>query len=295
MKKNSMNLYIIQKYKHSYVKAVFLLALAFNTLTFYAQSSGKPNMGRSRIVDMLELPAYPNGKYTEQFVIKYRYTVSFNSKYRIPNWVAWIQDKSHYQGTKVSRFSAFDSDYEIANCPTHGEYDSQYTKGLYHRGHMCPREASMWSNDARKSVDIMSNICPQTPKINGNGGTWRIIENACKEWSYNNFKELYIVCGPIISSITTWLETSPKIGIPSQYFKAIIGVNPDGKYCGIAYVFNNDCAGNAYYTTIDNVERLTGFDLFHNLEDTIEKQVESEVDELAFINCSRDGKIRRKY
>lgn len=279
----------------SILQYMLLIGLLFlSGPMIFAQDSNKPNLGRSRIVDMLELPAYSKGKYQEQFVIKHRYTVSFNSKNRIPNWVAWVQNKNHYQGTSVKR-SAFNSDDIISSCPTHGEYDGKYTNGQYIRGHMCPREASIWTDEARKCADTMSNICPQTPKINNNGGSWRKIENACKEWCDNNFSELYIVSGPILSSIWMWLPTSPEIAVPQKYFKAILGKKDDGSFSGIAYVFNNDLIGKAQYMTIDQVEEMTGYDLFHNLDKHIEREVERTVDESAFNNCSRNGTITRKY
>lgn len=271
-----------------------VLLICFINCFAFPQTSVKPNMGRTRIIDMMELPSYSKGRYQEQFVIKHRYTVSFNSKNRIPNWVAWIQNRSHYQGLRVPR-TPFNNDDIILSCPTHGEYNQLYTKGLYVRGHMCPREASMWSEEARKCADTMSNICPQTQKINGNGGSWRKIENACKEWSDNNFKELYIVCGPIRNTISTWLPTSPKIAVPSKYFKAIVGKKANGTYYGIAYIFNNDLVGKAYYTTIDKVEELTGYNLFHNLNDNIEREVERSVGEAGFPNFSRNGTITRLY
>lgn len=274
---------------------IFLIGVLFlSSSMIFAQNSKKPNLGRTRIVDMLELPAYSKGKYQESFVIKFRYTVSFNSKNRIPNWVAWVQNKSHYQGTKVAR-SPFNNDEFLPSCPTHGEYNQQFTKGQYVRGHMCPREASMWNEDARRCADTMSNICPQTSTINGNGGSWRKIENACKEWTDNNFTELYIVCGPILSSIWTWLPTTPEIAVPQKYFKAILGKKDNGSFSGIAYVFDNDLVGKAHYMTIDQVEELTGYDLFHNLEDSIERGVEGTIDESAFNNCTRNGTITRRY
>ena len=275
---------------------MLLVGLLFaSSPTILAQDSKKPNLGRIRIVDMLELPAYSKGKYQEQFLIKHRYTVSFNAKNRLPNWVAWIQNKNHYQGVKADRV-AFNSDALIPSCPTHGEYNQKYTNGQYVRGHMCPREASMWTEEARKCADTMSNICPQTSTINGNGGSWRKIENACKEWcDNNNFAELYIVCGPILSSIWTWLPTTPEIAVPMKYFKAILGKKDDGSFSGIAYVFNNDLVGKAQYMTIDQVEEITGYDLFHNLDDSIEREIERSIDEAAFNNCSRNGTITRKY
>lgn len=40
------------------------------------------------------LPAYSTNKHDQ--IIEYeRYTVSYNTKYRIPNWVAWELEKEH--------------------------------------------------------------------------------------------------------------------------------------------------------------------------------------------------------
>ena len=43
------------------------------------------------------LPAYSTNKH-EQIVEYERYTVSYNIKYRIPNWVAWELIEEHTKG-----------------------------------------------------------------------------------------------------------------------------------------------------------------------------------------------------
>ena len=132
-------------------------------LFFWISCLGQGNLGRTRLTDMMELPAYSNGKYKEQFVVKYRYTVSYNSRYRIPNWVAWKQNISNYIKAYPRKNRAFDSDEAIQGCPTHGQYDKKYTYGKFERGHMCPHDASTWDEKARNSVHCMSNISPIVP------------------------------------------------------------------------------------------------------------------------------------
>lgn len=277
---------------------IFIASLVLIINFSFAETRG--NLGRERLVDMLELPAYSNGKYKEQFAVRYRYSVSFNSKYRIPNWVAWKQTKEHYNKSNNSgRQKVFDSDEELDGCPTYGQYNQQFTHGFYHRGHLCPHEGSTWEVKAARSVDCMSNISPQTPLINN--GIWKRLEGKCKEWSDNNFKELYIVSGPILNSIYDYIsfpDNSVPIGVPKEYFKAILGIDKNGEYYAIGYIVNN-ITGKTQYTTIDKIEELTGYNLFHNLSKNnkshIENKIEAEIKEDKWPDLSINGKCTRLW
>lgn len=267
----------------------------------FPQSRG--NLGRERLVDMLELPAYNTKKGNEQVVVKYRHTVSFNPKYRIPNWVAWKQTIDHYQ-PNFPRVDGFNNDPDINGCAWWEDY-KENGKNIQ-RGHMCPHQVSSWSKEARDCVDYMSNIAPQYARVNTSSGLWNKLEKACKKWNNDNFVELYIICGPILkngdSEIYDFIEpkkitgasTNP-IAIPKKFFKAILGKDRAGNYFGIAYVINNDASLKGYYTSIDYIEELTGYDLFHNLPDHIENAVEADVKEYKWPNCSIDGKCSRKW
>jgi len=268
------------------LRTIFIPLLLFVWFSCFGQG----NLGRTRLTDMIELPAYSNGKYKEQFAVRYRYTVSYNSKYRIPNWVAWKQTIYNYIKAYPRKESAFDNDDAIQSCPTHGHYDRKYTYGMVHRGHMCPHDASSWEEEARNSVHCMSNIAPQTPMINN--GIWKRLEEKCKKWNNDNFVDLYIVCGPILNTITDFIkfpDNTQPIGIPRKYFKAILGRKGNGSFSGIAYIINN-YSGKTEYSTIDDIENETGYNLFHNLPDDIERQVESMVQESDWPDWSLGGK-----
>ena len=257
------------------------------------------NLGRERLVDMLELPAYSNKKGNEKFVVKYRHSVSFNPKYRIPNWVAWKQTIQHYE-PNYKRLDRFNYDVDVEGCPLYGDYTNN--RKNVQRGHMCPHQVSSWDENARNSVDYMSNIAPQYYKINQNSGLWNKLEAKCKKWNNDTFTELYIVCGPILKNgssdiygyITFENGTKP-IAIPKKFFKAILGKDKNGDYYAIAYIINNDDSLKGYYTTVDKVEELTGYDLFHNLPDYIENKIEAVVMEYKWTDCSFDGKCPRLW
>ena len=74
------------------------------------------------------------------------------------------------------------------------------------------------------------------------------------------------------------------IPVPDAFFKCIYGVN-NGKPQAIGFIMrNNDSkqSMNASAMTVDEVENITGMDLFPNLPDKIENKVESE---MSIKNC----------
>lgn len=257
-------------------KSISFAVALFMVAAVSAFSSDKARETR-RIADMLELPAYSAGK-NEQVIFHYAYTVSFNGKHRIPNWVAWNLTSAHADGP-VKRSDDFASDPQVKDgrCPSAGDY--QYSKYKYERGHMCPAADNRWSERAMDECFYMSNMCPQKRALNG--GSWNDLEEKCRKWAVS-YGSLYIVCGPVLDGDYEVIGDK-KITAPSKFFKAILRKD-DGSsygYYAIAYIYDQE--GKYSIVSVDEAEQLTGLDLFHNLPDNIEKKVEAVSDKNAWM------------
>ena len=133
-----------------------------------------------------------------------------------------------------------------------------------------------WSEEAMHDCFYMSNMCPQTGSLNS--GAWNKLEMKCREWAKRE-GALYIICGPVYDAKTRHeqIGIDHAIDVPEGFFKAILSLRR-GYEKAVAFYFYNDESRQSYKTaslTVDEVEELTGLDLFHSLDDTLESRLES--------------------
>ena len=212
--------------------------------------------------DMYELPAFSGRKGQEIIVRREGYTVSFNPKLRIPNWVAWILTEDRLENNVTSRpgTEAFIPDPDR-------RYN--YQKYRYERGHICPAADNKWSERAMAECFYMSNICPMSVSLNHD--EWNDIEEKCRNWAQSKYRTTIYVVGGIVPSeagkggrdIPAYVGENDDIAVPRRVFKAVLRNDPH-----------------------DSLEALTGFDLFHNLPDRTEYQVEARDNRADWSGCS---------
>ncbi|MDE6479029.1 MAG: DNA/RNA non-specific endonuclease [Muribaculaceae bacterium] len=196
------------------------------------------------------------------------FTLSFNKENRTPNYVAWELLGTEVGGS-VSRSDYFWPDNELEGCTKH----SDYTGSGYDRGHMCPAADQKWSEEAMNDCFVMANMCPQLHDLNA--GAWETLESKERIWAKRD-SAVMIIAGPIYTDGETYIEKS-KVRVPDAFFKVLIAPYLDEPR-GIAFVYPHmKCQGNMqdYATTIDEVEKITGFDFFSSLPDELETKLES--------------------
>lgn len=196
--------------------------------------------------------------------------ISFNEKCHIPNWVSWELTDEETMGD-VPRKDKFMSDPDIEGCPD--SWDYSYSG--YDRGHMAPAGDMKWDSKAMEETFLMSNICPQVNALNT--GAWKNLEEKCRLWAQIDGR-IYIVCGPIIDEKPMELIGDSKVWVPSKFFKAIIAPysNPAR---GIGFIMPNEKVKGGMQpcaVTIDEIERITGHDLFPALPEDVETELESQ-------------------
>lgn len=216
-----------------------------------------------------ELPN-PDCQRDQQIIYHYAYTVSFNSGWHIPNWVAYELTAAETNGP-CERESTFKKDPKVTQGSAHTK---DYTHSGYDRGHMAPAADMRWNQQAMTESFYTSNICPQVHALNA--GDWKELENKGREWA-NRYGNVYIACGPIMKD---GYSTIGAIGVavPIAFFKVFFRV-VDGHYYGIGYLFANDKENHplSYYAmSIDEIEKITGLDFFYYLPDNIENAMEAQ-------------------
>lgn len=198
------------------------------------------------------------------------FTVSFNKENHTPNYVAW-----ELLGKEVSfdveRSNNFWQDLEIEGCPAHRDY----SYSGYDRGHMCPAADQKWSQQAMDDCFVMANMCPQDHDLNA--GAWNTLENKERQWAQRD-SAIIIIAGPIYSDNDTKRIGDIGVRVPGAFFKALLAPY-EAKPRAIAFVYPNmPVSGNMqdYAMSIDELEKILGYDFFPALPDNIEKEVEAK-------------------
>lgn len=203
----------------------------------------------------------------EQILNRYAYVVSYNSDYRIPNWVMWRLTANHTDGPYKRDGIKFTEDTDVSNSPT--TYDYQRTG--YDRGHMCPSADNRWSQTAQEQCFLMTNICPQNHNLNA--GDWSEMEKQCRAWA-ERYGEIYIICGPILFR-GKHKKIAKSIVVPEAFFKVVYSPK---RQKAVGFIYRN-VEGNRpkgdYVNTVDEVERITGYDFFPNLPKEIQTPMEA--------------------
>ena len=237
------------------------------------KAPAKPSTKTFKIPANTEIPRLKE-KRQEQVIKHEGYTVSYNSEYRIANWVAYELTATEAKSKKTERSNKFVSDPQVKGATAMNE---DYTRSGYDRGHLAPAGDMKWSAKAMRESFYLSNICPQKPKLNR--GIWKDLEEQCRLWALDN-GSLLIVTGPVITSDMKRLGKN-KVAIPKSFYKVLCYYTEKG-YKGIGFLFENrdykDNSLKSMVIPIDSVEKVTGIDFFPSIPDDQEKEMEATVD-----------------
>ena len=157
-----------------------------------------------------------------------------------------------------------------------GTLADYYNSGL-DRGHMCPAGDNKWSQQAMDECFLMTNMCPQNHSLNA--GVWNTIEQQCRNWA-KQYGKVYIVCGPIFLNKQHRKLGKNKVVVPDAFFKVVLhtGKNPQA----VGFICRNQSQKGRkkteFVNSVDEVERITGYDFFPQLPDDVEKRVEAKAE-----------------
>ena len=190
------------------------------------------------------------------------YTVSYSTKHKNPEWVAYEMTARRVTLDEARRRDNFVADPGLEN----GAKDSDYNASNYDRGHLAPAEDMNFSPTAMEESFFLSNISPQSPEFNR--GVWKKLENHVRKWATTH-KAIYIITGPIlpkrIDSNTKTIGNG--VVVPTRFYNVILDyTTPERK--GIAFILANeksDAPLSSFACAIRKVEDLTGINFFPKL------------------------------
>ncbi|MCQ2284561.1 MAG: DNA/RNA non-specific endonuclease [Bacteroidales bacterium] len=217
----------------------------------------------------LEIPAYTS---SEQTIVHTGDTVSYNQKALTPNWVAYELTRDEVAGT-VKRSNEYQEDPAVRGRQATLE---DYRGSGWDRGHMAPAADMKWSSKAMTESFFLTNMCPQNNEFNA--GAWETTEKMGRRLA-NTYGKVYIVCGPIYTKNHFGTIGRNKVKVPDAFFKAFL-IESNGTYAAIAFVMQNIPGHQdlkASSMTVNDLEKKIGRNLFPNLPDSVEEDVESKI------------------
>ncbi len=238
--------------------------LAFGqTTNTYTKKKAKPRY------ELARTPKSPSTKLLQ----KEGFFVSYNTTTLCPNYVAWELTSSESKGKIAERTNWFEEDNTLSE-DVQVKY-SDYSNSRYDRGHMCPSGDNKYSQKAMEDCFLMTNICPQAKNLNK--GAWNDLEMQCRYWA-KKYGSVYIACGPIFDSDhPKKIGKRRKISVPDRFFKVVMTYGKESK--AIGFIFPNDDVYDSwknYVVSVDEIEQITGFDFFYQLNDLLEDRIESK-------------------
>ena len=150
---------------------------------------------------------------------------------------------------------------------------SDYYNSGYDRGHLAPAGDMRISKISMSESFLLSNISPQKPLFNSGG--WQQLESQVRSWVLSE-GEMFIVTGPILRNHIESIGLN-NVTVPSFFYKIVFSKSNDKM---IAFLMPNKKISNDlkyYVKSVDYIENLTGIDFFYQLDDEIEKELESQI------------------
>jgi endonuclease G len=208
------------------------------------------------------------------------YALSYNRKKAIPNWVAWRLTKSDFGN--ADRQNDYRPDDRLpADWQKITPFD--YSGSGFDRGHLCPSADRSSSVRANSETFLMTNMTPQTPELNQ--GAWEKLESYSRSMVRRNMT-LYIFAGQYGERG----KVKNKITIPTNFWKIIVvlpnnanisTINLSTRVIAVDMPNAEDIKNKnwrEYKTTVQQIERKTGYKFFTNLSEDLRNTLITKYD-----------------
>ncbi|MDI1480251.1 DNA/RNA non-specific endonuclease [Polyangium sp. y55x31] len=216
---------------------------------------------------------------------KPQYALSYNADQNVANWVSWQIDASWF-GDAPRHKGKFMTDPELPSGIYRVTHDD-YTGSGYDRGHMVRSEERTRSPEDNKVTFLMTNILPQYHDLNA--GPWLRLEEHCENLGRKQGKQLFVMAGGILKRGKKATKTIGKgVAVPDTFFKIVVVLDPregPGDVTEstpvIAVLMPNkegimDEGWEKYRTTVDEIERRTGYDFLTAVDEDVQAEIEAK-------------------
>lgn len=197
------------------------------------------------------------------------FTLCFDKTVYAARWVAYPLHTCYIGSTGRTEAWAYDPSISTSYQAPPRTYGGGWT-----RGHQIPSADRTKTLEANKQTFYMSNMTPQD--YDYNSGIWLDLENRVRN-TYRCNDTLYVVTGAHWGNKNT---TAGKYPVPTHYYKVLLrtrngntkksvyGVPREDLKC-IGFWISHSATGrlnSSYCTTVAEIERLTGFTFFPEVD-----------------------------
>ena len=236
--------------------------------------------------------AVTNTSYSDNYLmVKNAYTLSYNKNKSIANWVSWHLSTA-WQGD-TPRQNDFRPDTSLPENWVEVT-PSDYARSGFDRGHLCPSSDRDATIEENQETFFMTNMTPQAPEHNQN--IWKNLEEYERLLTQQG-NEVYIIAGTTGQGGTGTTGFAKTIGknnnitVPASLWKIIVvlpvgqndvlRINEDTRIIAVNIPNENSVGANSwknYRVSVDELERLTGYDFLSNVSVDIQTVIEEKVD-----------------
>lgn len=225
-------------------------------------------------------------------IVKKQYALAYNNSKGMANWVSWHLSTA-WKGN-AERCNCFLPD-ESLPASFYKVTTSAYIHTGFDRGHLCPSDDRDASAEDNAATFQMTNMSPQAPFLNQQ--TWEGLEAYCRTLITQG-NELYIIAGGYgtggegSNGGSSQSIANGRINVPAHFWKIVVvlpvGANDISRITTstriIAVDMPNKQSVNEYHwdhycTSVDAIERATGYDFLSNVPANIQKVIEAKVGE----------------
>lgn len=209
----------------------------------------------------------------------YNYSMYFDARYKVAHWVAYPLYESMLSGTQRTEAWAYDP-----KVPERDQARLFKAWSGYSRGHQLPSADRLVNEEANAQTFYATNITPQDEDMNS--GVWETLEKDLRVVA-RNCDTVYVVTGCVVTTADdkkiNYIQDNigAPVAVPKAYYKVCLKYkatsSANGGYSAIGFWMENKNLGGSvkdYVKSVDEIEKLTGFDFFPNLIDDIENMVE---------------------
>jgi len=220
---------------------------------------------------------------------KLQYSLSYSRDRGTPNWVSWHVNKD-WLGT-APRQDDFRADNTLPMVwykPT----ATSYSGSGFDRGHNCPSGDRTSSVEDNSATFLMTNMIPQAPK--NNQETWANLEDYTRKLVANG-NEVYVIMGSYGVGGTGSMGAKQtidngRVTVPAQIWKVLVilpeGIDDLNRINSSTRVIAVNTPNintvrpewGTYRTSVDAIEKETGYDLLTSLSNQVQSNLETKVD-----------------
>ncbi len=238
--------------------------------------------------------AATNTSYSDNYLmVKNAFTLSYNKNKGIANWVSWHLSTAWKGETDRQNDFRPDSDlpqnwYEVT--------PRDYASTGFDRGHLCPSSDRDGSLEDNQETFFMTNMTPQAP--DHNRGVWKSLEEYERILTLQG-NEVYVIAGPLgqggtgANGFAKTIGKNNNITVPASLWKIIVvlpigqndaaRVNENTRIIAVNIPNDNSVGFTSwkqYRLSVDELERLTGFDFLSDVSVNIQAVIERRIDNL---------------